>query len=227
LTTPRSRVRPTSSGGDSVAAEPPPRGPSRAGPSRVKELLVEDVVYEFIAIPCGYEYTMPLGLRWGDPPKAKVYEGTGLYSILTSGGVERIVLYSPVDPLDFALSITHELDKEVAGRCEPPRPYMVMYDCQPHAAIVRDDYIELECPGEIVEGTPLPYSRLYGAIIEILVLASKAGARVLEERFAGNCMQCSEWAARRAGGRAFMDVQEILQAAVKALLGPGGIPENI
>jgi hypothetical protein len=227
LDTPQSRVRPTSSSESSAAAEPPPRGSLGTRSLRVKELLVEGVVYEFIAIPCGYRYTMPLGLRWGDPPRAKVYRGTGLYSILKSGNVERIILYAPTNPLDFALSVTHELDKEVGLECEPPRPYIVMYNCQPRATVDKGDYIELECPGEIIEGTPIPYSRLYGAIIEILVAASKVGAGVLGGEFASNCMQCSEWAARGAGGRAFMDMQEVLQAAAKALLGSRGLPKNV
>jgi hypothetical protein len=223
----RSRVRPTSSERPSAAAEPPPRGSSEARISRVKELLIEGVVYEFIAIPCGYKYTMPLGLRWGDPPIAKVYRGTGLYSILKSADVERIVLYSPANPLDFVLSITHELDKDVTAECEPPRPYMIKYSCWPRVRADREDYIELECPGEIGEGIPLPYSRLYGAIIEILVIASKVGAGVLGGEFASNCMQCSEWAARRAGGRAFMDMQEVLQTAAKTLLGSRDLPKSI
>jgi len=229
--TPRSRVRPTSSGSASAAAEPPPRGSPITSPSgavRVKELLVKGVVYEFIAIPCGHKYTMPLGLRWEDTPRARVYRGTGLYHLITSGGVERILLYSPVNPLDFILSITHELDKELDGECEAPRPYTVLYMCKwPRVLVNTKEYVELECPGEMVEGTPIPYTRLYGAIIEFLVTASKVGAGVLEEEFARACMQCSEWAARRAGGGAFMAMQDALQAAVKTLLGPRRFPKSL
>lgn len=192
--------------------------------------MVPGVVYEFIAVPCGYRYTTPLGLRWGRPPTARIYSTTRLYRIV-SEGLDRMLLYSPVDPLDFALSVLHLLEEggDVAGEdCAPLRQYTVAYTCRPEVVRASGEFIEIRClEGALMEGAPVPYTRLYGALVEALVVASKAGAGVMRGGEAASCLSCALWAARRAGRSRFVVVQELLYSAIRRLQGSSGVLESL
>ncbi|MEB3816790.1 MAG: hypothetical protein LRS46_02455 [Desulfurococcales archaeon] len=187
-------------------------------------VLREGVVYEFIAWPCGYRYTTPLGLRWGKPPTARVYSSTRLYGILRSGGVEKLLLYSPVDPEDFIDSILHTLEEELDQRaCRPPRPFTVAVECRPVIASEGPGYIDIECPGTVESGVAVPYTRLYGGIVEALVVASKEGAGVVGREFAEACLQCALYSAERGGRSRALELSDKLQAAIKRLRGAKGL----
>ena len=190
--------------------------------------MEDGVVYEFIAVPCGARYTTPLGLRWGPTPWARVYRSTRLYALIKEGVVDRMILYSPLDPRDFILSITHQLDA-LLEECRPPKPYAVAYECTPRIKGGTSDYIDVACPGSLRLGIPTPYTRLYGAIVETLVLASKIGAGVVNEEFARACMQCCRWALQRvhSGGQEHVALQELLRSALKRLCGYRCLEEGI
>ncbi|MEB2837303.1 MAG: hypothetical protein GSR80_000513 [Desulfurococcales archaeon] len=191
--------------------------------------MLDGVVYEFIAVPCGTRYTTPLGLHWGPTPWARVYRSTRLHALIEEGVVERMILYSPLDPRDFILSIIHELDALLGEECRPPRPYTVAYECTPRIKESTRDYIDIACPGRLKPGAPAPYTRLYGAIVEALVLASKLGAGVVDEGFARACMQCCKWTLQRvhSGGQEPMALRELLQSALKRLCGDRCLEEGL
>lgn len=190
--------------------------------------MIPGVIYEFIAIPCGHAYTTPIGVIWGDSPRIRVYKTTRLYNILSRArkGVD-IVMYSPVYPEDFALSVTHELDKLIDDDCTPPRPYMVLFKCKAYVEEYFDEYLEARCEGTLKPGVPVPYTRLYGGLVEALVIASKAGAGVISTEEARACLHCSLWAARRGGRSRVVALQGILQAAFERLLGTTGIVDKL
>lgn len=186
--------------------------------------MIPGVVYEFIAIPCGHAYTTPIGVIWGDSPRIRVYRTTRLYSILSQvrEGVD-IVMYSPVYPEDFALSIIHELDNLIGDECIPPRPYMALFKCRAYVEEDFGEYLEARCKGTLKPGVPVPYTRLYGGLVEALVVASKAGAGVINSGEARACLHCSLWAARRGGRSRVVALQRILRAAFERLLGTGDV----
>jgi hypothetical protein len=183
-----------------------------------EQLLIDGVVYEFIARPCvGEPYTTPIGLRWGKPPRIRVYNTTRLYSMLAEHETLDMILYAPAHPEDYALSITHELDAMKWDGCMPPRPYIVLYRCRARVDRYGDEYLEAACDGTMTPGIPMPYTRLYGSIVEALIIASKAGVGVIGDDAAVGCLRCSLWAALRAGGKKALALRELLQAALERL----------
>ncbi|MCE4621167.1 MAG: hypothetical protein F7B95_01840 [Desulfurococcales archaeon] len=141
--------------------------------------LADGVYYEFIALACNARYTMPLGLKWSKRPVFRVYRGSGLYNILRDGKEEQLLLYAPLDPIDFYDSLMHRLDSELTG-CAPPRDFIVYVSCTPKLLLSNQEYDLYECGNaEVVPGKPVPYTRVYGCLTELLIILTKLEAQVI------------------------------------------------
>lgn len=150
--------------------------------------LKKGVYYEFISIPCKggerMEYSMPLGVLWGDHPMFKVYKETVLYKYLRNPKLGSLLLYSPNDPMDFFLSIKHDKIIEKKGPCLPSRPFALYMICKPHLKESFESYDLYFCTDiKTVYGKPEPYSRTYGCLVEMLVVLTKLKSKALDRRY--------------------------------------------
>jgi hypothetical protein len=148
--------------------------------------MIKGVYYEFISIPCRGErrtpYSMPLGILWDERPKFKLYKGVGLLRYLNDE--TTLLLYTPESPLDFYLSLIHDKTIELEGPCRPPREYVLYVRCRPRLLRVNKSYNLYECLDiEISHGRPVPYSRSYGCLVEMLVVLTKLEAGALDPSY--------------------------------------------
>lgn len=150
-------------------------------------MFIRGVYYEFIAIPCGHRYSMPLGLFFGDSPVFRVYAGADLYKILKLN-VSRLLLLSPVDPLSFYYSLNHSFESSLEWGVDgcPSLNSMLgaWYSCTPRLVGESMEFDIYECSSfTYLTGAPPPYTRVMGCFIELLILLTKARAGVLEDSF--------------------------------------------
>jgi len=151
------------------------------------ELLPKGLYYEFIAIPCGSKYTMPLGVYNGVKQSFRVYRETGLYSILR-GGAGELFLLAPYDPVLFYESVVHKLESRIEwGGDGCPRVSELLgcwFQCTPKLAMTDPEFDVYECSRfNHVAGAPPPYSRVTGCLVELLVIYTKVKAGVALEGY--------------------------------------------
>lgn len=141
---------------------------------------MEGVYYELIAFICGRGHSSPVGVFGMERGTFRLYKGTRTSELMR--GAEKIFLLSPSDPLLYYKSLRHELEAEVAwdGGCPRPDERLgAWYACSPRLVEEREEYDVYECEKMIhVAGTPSPYSRTTGCLVELLVLLSKVKAGV-------------------------------------------------
>ena len=171
-----------SAASDSLDAERTPNG----GRS-LEELLPKGLYYEFIAIPCGTRYTMPLGVYNGARQSFRVYREAGLYSILR-GGARELFLLAPYDPMLFYESVAHKLESRIEwGSDGCPRVSELLgcwFQCTPALAAVNPGFDVYECSRfKHVAGAPPPYSRVMGCLVELLIVYTKVRAGVAMEGY--------------------------------------------
>lgn len=173
-----------------VSAAPEPFGDVERTPMvgrSFEELLVKGIYYEFIAVACGYRYTMPLGVYFEARPRFRVYANSGLYRLLRDG-VRVLLLLAPRDPLLFYESLTHRLERVLewgGDGCPVMSPRLgSWFSCTPTLVEEGLDLDVYEClEFKHVVGTPPPYTRVMGCLVELLVLYTKVKARVIEEGY--------------------------------------------
>ena len=176
---------------------------------------------EFIALTCGHRYSMPLGVLGGAPGFFRVYHGTGL-SRIYSGGL--LVLLAPRDPVDFYRSIRHRLELEVEYESGCPMPEAgrgSWFTCLGVPVGEAPGYTLYECDGpRPLLLTPWTgYTRAYGCLVELLVLATKALAGVEVPR---GHVEGLAWCIRRSAP-GDPGLEEALDWALQALR--GDLPE--
>lgn len=161
--------------------------------------LADGVYSELIAVPCGARYTMPLGVLGGRRPLFRVYQGTGLYSILR-GAARTLYLLAPRDPVAYWMSIEHTLEDLIQWKgCPAPDPGMgAWYKCIPTLARSEAGYDVYECRGlEHVAGSPPAYTRAHGCLVELMVVYTKLRAGVRMEGV-GEYARWLEWCVTRS-----------------------------
>ncbi|MCS7106932.1 MAG: hypothetical protein NZ902_02375 [Acidilobaceae archaeon] len=180
--------------------------------------MLEDVYYEFIAFPCGVRLSSPLGIFGRS---FKVYKGTSLWRALPRAS--RLLLLSPLDPLAFYDSVRHELELRVEWE-ECPRPHERLgawYSCMPRLLERGELYDVYRCEEFAhIGGTPPPYSRVMGCLVELLVLLTKARVGAVKGylEYARWLTWCVERASR--GGR-YAEVARLVLQELEALEGEG------
>ena len=183
--------------------------------------MIEGAYYEFVAFPCGGDrYSMPLGLVWG-PNEFYVYRTAGLFRRLGRSGT--LILLSPNDPLAFARSVDHTLELEASwdGGCPRPEPaWGAWYRCEYELRSADGEGASYVCRTlERVAGEPPPYSRVYGCLVELLVLLTKARAGVAEPWYLGYARGL-KWCVERASrgnGRYVLEAERVLRELEGAL----------
>ena len=160
--------------------------------------MLEGAYSELIAMPCR-RYTMPLGILALNPPTFKAYKGTGLSRILEEAPTQ-LYLLAPRDPRLYWLSIEHKLEDLIEWTpCPRPDPGMgAWYRCTPEKAEDRGEYTLYKCTGlEHLAGSPPPYSRAHGCLVELMILYTKlrAGVRLGDPRCYARWL---EWCVTRA-----------------------------
>jgi len=167
------------------AASEPGGGDVERTPNIGRFLAIErGLYYEFIAFTCGLRYSMPLGIYIDSKPMFRVYRGTGLYRALR-GGVKRLLLLSPRDPMAFYESVRHTLESRIewdSGGCPRVSEDLGLWvSCTPTLISEAPDFDVYVCSEfTYVAGVPPPYTRVMGCLVELLVLYTKARAGVLE-----------------------------------------------
>jgi hypothetical protein len=151
------------------------------------ELLPKGLYYEFIAIPCNSKYTMPLGLYNGVRPSFTVYREAGLYNVLR-GGVRELFLLAPYDPILFYESLVHRLESRIewgADGCPVVSDLLgCWFQCTPVLVVEDPGFDVYECSMfKHISGTPPPYSRVMGCLVELLVMYTKAKVGVAREGY--------------------------------------------
>lgn len=189
--------------------------------------LPEGVYMETIAVLCrGGEpaWSSPLGLLYtGGEIKFRVFRGSRLWSLLVEGGGGwRIIAYTPEDPGEFALHVI-----EGGGRvstCDVgEHPFTV--ECEPELVEASGGVAWFRCRGHRTRRGPgVPYTRSYGCLVELAVLASKARAGVLEGwalDYARGLAWCVERSEAPGGGR-HVGLARRLVRIIEEALGGGG-----
>ncbi|AFZ70906.1 Protein of unknown function (DUF447) [Caldisphaera lagunensis DSM 15908] len=146
--------------------------------------MLKNIYYEFIAFTCNTRYSMPIGILFKDKPKFYVYKTTRLSKILNDKSL--IYLLSPNDPLIYLKSLDHEIENEIkyVNGCPDLDNMGSVYLC--YSRFLREDEngIEFECEKfEKIKGENLPYTRVYGCLVEMLILLTKIEANVIEDWF--------------------------------------------
>ncbi len=157
------------------------------GGRSLEEFLLKGLYYEFIAIPCNFKYTMPLGIYNGVKPIFTVYREAGLYKILR-GSVRELFLLAPHDPIVFYESLVHKLESRIEwGDDDCPKVSEFLgcwFKCYPTLILENRDYDIYECSKFThVAGVPPPYSRVMGCLVELLVIYTKVKAGVIREGY--------------------------------------------
>ncbi|MEN2999657.1 MAG: hypothetical protein ABDH61_03695 [Acidilobaceae archaeon] len=180
--------------------------------------LLGDIYYEFIAFPCSQRLSSPLGLLGRD---FKVYKDTSLWRALPRS--RRLFLLSPLDPLAFYESLRHELELQIEWR-ECPKPderLGAWYSCAPQLVERGELYDVYRCEELVhVAGSPPPYSRVMGCLVELLVLLTKARAGAVKgySEHARWLAWCVERASR--GGK-YAEVARVVLQELESLEGEG------
>ncbi|GAB6147643.1 hypothetical protein [Stetteria hydrogenophila] len=189
--------------------------------------LPEGVYVETIAVLCrGGEpaWSSPLGfISAGGRILFRVFRGSGFWRILVEEGLTgRIVAYTPRDPAEFALHVL-----EGGGRVESCRPVGQPFtiECTPELLEVEGDVAWFACrDASVREGPGVPYTRAYGCLVELAVLASKAKAGVLGGwalGYARGLLWCVKRSEAMGGGRYARLAERLLQVVEEALRGRG------
>lgn len=190
------------------------------------EGLLRGVYYEFIAFPCGAEYSMPLGVFQGEVPEFRVFPGTGLYRLLREG-FRDLYLLAPVDPLNFYRSINHEIEGEIRrqgnGCPAPDQSLGAWYYCAASPAGAGEGYDLYLCREfKHLSGCLPGYTRVSGCLVELMVILTKLQAGVAVEGAVGYAEwlnYCVERASR--GSDRYVRVSNELLQAIKGLAGEG------
>ncbi len=170
---------------------------------------------------------MPLGLIVdGGTVRFRVFRGSGYWRLLVEGGAGGavVVAYTPLDPLEFLEYMTV---KPAPRESCNPAGYSVLVECRPLLERLETGVAHFTCQQvRISWGRPLPYTRAYGCLVELAVLASKARAGVLgcdALGYARWLVWCVERSApgrsdyRGAAAMALQAVEEALRGRCEAL----------
>ncbi len=150
-------------------------------------MVGEGVWAELIAFPCGYRYTMPLGVMVrGGRQVFRLYRGVGLLDIAARSGYKLVLrLLAPRLPHLFVESYFHRLEEKVSWEDDGcPRTDVSMgywFECKAVAERVEGDSYWFSCDGGLkpLGGYGLTvYNRAYGCIVELLIIHSKLKAGV-------------------------------------------------
>ncbi len=179
--------------------------------------------YETIAFPCGTrEYSMPLGvvatdnLLW-----FRVFPGAGLSRLLSDS--TSILLLAPRDPLWFAESLEHTLERRFqwSGGCPliPGEDGLIIYCGKPllEGSVGGVEYYS--CRVSRIEGRGCHvYTRAYGCLVEFLIYYTRVLAGIIErdeflERSVAKCID----SATRYGGWYRERFKRVLQRFLTAL----------
>jgi hypothetical protein len=199
----------------SAAPEPPGEERTPNGGRSLLELLPKGLYYEFIAVPCGSRYTMPLGVYNGVKPTFTVYRDSGLYRVLR-GGVRELFLLAPYDPLLFYESLTHRLEHVIVwggdGCPVVSESLGCWFHCTPRLVAEDQGFDTYECSSfKHIAGSPPPYSRVMGCLVELLVVYTKAKAGVLSGGYVGYA-RWLRWCIERAsrGDPRYVSIAELV-----------------
>ncbi len=166
--------------------------------------MISGIYYEFISFPCGKRrYSMPLGIIWAPQPAFYIYKTAGLSRLIDSSGT--LFLLSPSDPLLFLESINHTLELKVAfddNGCPRPSELGSWYRCDYVINYNDNEKVGGVCRSFIpVRLASVPYTRLYGCLVELLVILTKARAGVIKDwylEYARGLRDCIERSSRGA-----------------------------
>ncbi len=189
--------------------------------------LPEGVYMETIAVLCKEDrpvWSSPLGFMIvGGEARFRVFRGSMLWRILVEEEYDGyIVAYTPRDPGEFALHVL-----EGGGRvktCRPEgQPFTIK--CKPELRSVDERAAWFTCKEfEARVGPGMPYTRMYGCLVELAVLASKARARVVGDwalSYARGLVWCVERSEAKGGRRYGELARRLMQAIEEALKGRG------
>ncbi len=190
--------------------------------------LPEGVYVETIAVLCGGEgplWSSPLGfIRVGGEVRFRVFRGSRLWRLLVEEGRGGyIVAYTPGDPGEFAIHVL-----EGGGRVKTCRPegHPFILKCRPELLEVEGGDALFTCREfEAARGPGIPYTRAYGCLVELAVLASKARAGVADDwvlGYARGLVWCVERSEAASGGRRYAGLARRLLQAIEEALGGGG-----
>ena len=184
----------------------------------------DGVYYEFVALPCGVRYSMPLGVLMGSTPSFRVYSSVGLYRLLRSG-VEEILLLSPRDVRLFWYSIVHSLEDLLKWNSCPEADESLgaWYSCSPILTRSYNGYDVYECRGfRFLGGYPPVYSRVYGCFVELLVLYTKLRAGV-KLNDVGGYVEWLSWCIERSSprNRSLLNIANMVKERIYNILGEG------
>jgi len=179
---------------------------------------------EFIAFDCASGAAAPLGVAGAYPGVFRLYEGTRMQRSYRGG---PLMLLAPRDPLAFYEAVRGRawglVDED--GGCVVPDPRLgSWYHCVASLAAAGPPYDVYLCPGGPRPVALAPwegYTRVYGCLVELLVVATKAlaGAPVPKGYAEGLA-----WCARRASmgdERVMRAVEWALRAIREAVPGHG------
>lgn len=173
------------------------------------------------------EWGMPLGLiANGGSVGFRVFEGSGYWRLLVEERREDAVLiaYTPLNPVEF---LEFMMVKPAPRSDCRPSDYSFMVTCRPRLVEARGGVARFACEdARVAWGRPAPYTRAYGCLVELAVLASKARAGVVGceafeyARWLGWCVERSapglaEY--RSAAAMALQAVEEALRGRCKGL----------
>jgi len=168
---------------------------------------LEGVYYEVVSFPCGYRYSMPLGVsRRGGRLLFRVFRGAGLLGRLGGGG--RLYLLAPSRPEAFLWSLEHRLEESISwsGGCPVPDESLGAWvACEARSLGWEGGALRYEClePRHLA-GQPPAYSRAMGCLVEMLVVVSKLEAGAPLPDLPGGVRGYLEWLAwcvsRSSGG---------------------------
>lgn len=148
--------------------------------------MIKNIYYEFISFPCKTRYSMPLGILYNDKPLFYIYKTTKMSSILSRNKENLLYLLSPNDPILFIKSLNHEIEKEIDYENDCPNLDNLgsIYLCD--SLFIREDEnrLEFQCiKFEKIKGDNTPFTRVYGCLVEMLVLLTKVESGVIEDYF--------------------------------------------
>lgn len=185
--------------------------------------LPEGVYMETIAVLCRGDrpvWSSPLGfVAAGGRVRFRVFRGSMLWRILVEEEYDGyIVAFTPRDPGEFALHVV-----EGGGRvktCKPSgQPFIIK--CKPELKGVDESAAWFNCRElEVRAGQGMPYTRVYGCLVELAVLASKARAGVVEDwalSYARGLVWCVE-RSEAMGERRYGELARRLMRAVEEAL---------
>ncbi|MCE4624306.1 MAG: DUF447 family protein [Desulfurococcales archaeon] len=185
------------------------------------------VYVEAIALPCGTErYTMPLGIVLFDNiAYFRIFRGAGLEGVIRES--TGLILLLPLDPLLFADSLFHSLERSRwwRGECPHPPEHLGSISVCSDPLLVYSDTIadHYMCQVKSVTAPVFQgYSRTYGCLVELLVYFTKARAGVftcVERDVVEYLMRCIRRASRYADDRLRSRLESVMQRVLENLQG--------